>query len=266
MFKFCPLFSSSSGNCVYIGSSSGGVLVDAGVSAKQITLALWDIGVDASNVRAVFATHEHGDHVRGLRVFAKKHQIPVYATAGTVTALEENGVADGSFECRVLPRTGAEAAGFLFEAFPTSHDVRDSCGYRITLPDGRGVAIATDLGTITPEVYTALNGCELVMLESNHDVEMLRSGPYPYWLKQRILSDKGHLSNEVCAQTVVQLVHGGVTQIILAHLSKENNHPELAYEHTNAALKTAGARVGTDCMLSVACAGLHCRGDSYIRA
>ncbi|MDR3345040.1 MAG: MBL fold metallo-hydrolase [Oscillospiraceae bacterium] len=257
MVEFCPLFSSSSGNCVYIGGEGGGVLVDAGVSAKQAELALWDIGVDAESIRAVFVTHEHSDHVRGLRVFAKRHKLPVWATAGTLAALEEAGIADGSFECRVVPPGGAEAAGFLFETFRTSHDVRESCGYRITLPDGRGAAIATDLGLVTPEVLGALTGCELVMLESNHDVEMLRSGAYPYWLKQRILSDEGHLSNEVCAQTAARLVRSGVSQLILGHLSKENNHPDLAYEHTNAALLAIGARVGTDCALSVAGVRVH---------
>jgi phosphoribosyl 1,2-cyclic phosphodiesterase len=190
--------------------------------------------------------------VRGLRVFAKKHHLPVLATSGTLAALEEAGIADGSFEYCAVGRGGIEVAGFLFEAFRTSHDVRESCGYRITLPDGRGAAIATDLGIVTPQVLEALTGCVLVMLESNHDVEMLRSGMYPYWLKQRILSEKGHLSNEACSQTAMQLVRRGVTHLILAHLSKENNHPDLAYEHTNAALRAIGARVGTDCLLSVA--------------
>ncbi|MDR1409016.1 MAG: MBL fold metallo-hydrolase [Oscillospiraceae bacterium] len=256
MVKFCPLFSSSSGNSVYIGNGDGGVLVDAGVSAKQLELALWDIGVDTASIRAVFVTHEHSDHVRGLRVFAKKYKLPVWATAGTLAALEETTVADGSFDYRAVPASGAEAAGFLFEPFRTSHDARESCGYRITLPDGRGVAIATDLGTVTPAVLDALTNCVLVMLESNHDVEMLRNGAYPYWLKQRILSDEGHLSNEACAQTAVRLVRNGAAHMILGHLSKENNHPELAYEHTNAALRAIGACVGRDCALSVANARL----------
>jgi len=252
MFKFCPLFSSSSGNCVYIGGAEGGVLVDAGISAKRTELALWEIGVDPKSIRAVFVTHEHSDHVCGLRVFAKRHKLPVYATAGTIAALEEN--AADSYECFEVHRNGTEAAGFLFEAFPTSHDTQDSCGYRITLPDGSGAAIATDLGIVTPEVFAALSGCELVMLESNHDVEMLRSGPYPYWVKKRILSDRGHLSNEACARAAAQLIQSGVTRLILGHLSKENNYPALAYEHTGAALSAIGARAGRDYTLEIACA------------
>ncbi|MDR1805421.1 MAG: MBL fold metallo-hydrolase [Clostridium sp.] len=253
MFKFSPLFSSSSGNSIYIGGTEGGILVDAGMSAKQTELALWDIGVDAKSLRAIFVTHEHNDHIKGLRVLAKKHRLPVYGTEGTLAALEDMGIADGSFECRVLPVCGAQEAGLLLESFPTSHDVRESCGYRVTLTDGRCVAIATDLGKITPEVMLALGGCELVLLESNHDVDMLRNGAYPYWLKKRILSDEGHLSNEACAQAAVDLVRGGLRYLVLGHLSKENNHPALAYEHTKAALCSIGARLGEDCRLEVAC-------------
>ncbi|MDR0884175.1 MAG: MBL fold metallo-hydrolase [Oscillospiraceae bacterium] len=252
MIKFCPLFSSSSGNSVYIGGGDGGVLIDCGVSAKQTTAALYDIGVDAASIRAVFVTHEHSDHVRGVRVFAKKYALPVYGTAGTLAAMEENGVADGTYKCFVLPEEGTEAAGFWLRPFATSHDVRESCGYRITVPDGRHLAVCTDLGMMTSTVLTQLLQCTLVMLESNHDVGMLQNGPYPYWLKQRILSDRGHLSNEACAQTAVQLVQNGVMRLILGHLSKENNMPALAYEHNNAALAAAGIRVGSDCLLSVA--------------
>ncbi|MCL2023787.1 MAG: MBL fold metallo-hydrolase [Oscillospiraceae bacterium] len=252
MIKFCSLFSSSKGNCTYIGGSQGGVLIDAGVSCKQIELALWDLGVSAQSIRGIFLTHEHIDHIRGLRVFAKKHGIRAYATSGTINALEESRESDGSFELRRIPKSGMEIGEFFLEYFPTSHDTAESCGYRITLSDGRGIGFATDLGTVTNQVLSALRGCEIVLLESNHDVDMLRAGPYPYFLQQRILSDRGHLSNAACAETVACLVESGVKHLVLGHLSDENNHPALAYEHTKSTLQAIGAKLGRDFTLDVA--------------
>ncbi len=252
MARFSSLFSSSSGNCTYIGSSQGGVLVDAGVSAKQISLKLDCIGVSPADIGAIFVTHEHSDHVRGLRVFASKNNIPVYATQGTIEALKASNTANGSFEIFPIEESGIECRGQLILPFKTSHDSADSCGYVIKTSDDRKIAIATDTGVITDEMKAAIRGCDLVLAESNHDVGMLRNGSYPYMLKRRILSDVGHLSNIDCSKFITELVQNGTTRVVLGHLSKENNIPELAYQTSKSALDCIGAVQFKDYILKVA--------------
>lgn len=252
MARFCSLYSSSSGNCTYIGSSQGGILVDIGVSAKRTTEALADIGVDPSSVAAIFITHEHWDHINGVRVFAERHGIKVYASEGTLAGMDEAGVLTAKVHAETMPQSGVEAGGIFVRAFKTPHDSRESTGYSIVTPDCKRIAVATDIGVVDDCVMNAIYGCDLVLLESNHDVRMLQSGPYPYFLKERILSDRGHLSNENCAKTAVKLVESGTTRFVLGHLSKENNIPSLAFETTHAAMTMAGARENIDYMLSVA--------------
>ncbi len=252
MARFSSLFSSSSGNCTYIGSSQGGVLVDAGVSAKQISLKLDCIGVSPADIGAIFVTHEHSDHVRGLRVFASKNNIPVYATKATIEALKATNTANGTFEIMPIDGCGVECNGQLIVPFKTSHDSADSCGYIINTSDDRKIAIATDTGIITDEMKSAIKGADLVLAESNHDIGMLRNGSYPYMLKRRILSDVGHLSNIDCSRFVTELVQNGTTRVILGHLSKENNIPELAYQTSKSALDCVGAVQFKDYILKVA--------------
>lgn len=252
MARFCPLFSSSSGNCIYIGSSGGGILIDAGVSAKRITAALEQIGVSPDSIGAIFITHEHSDHINGLRVFAGHNNIDVYASAGTLAALGDIGMLDGRFTAREITDEGVEAAGICVKPFATPHDAAQSVGYTAMTPDGRRISIATDLGHVTDTVMNAIYGSDLVMLESNHEIELLRRGPYPYPLKQRILSDRGHLSNDACADAALRLLEGGTVRFMLGHLSKQNNTPELAYETTHSAFTINGAKLGSDYLLGVA--------------
>jgi len=252
MARFCPLFSGSSGNSTYIGSATGGILIDAGVSAKRLTQALCDIDVDASCVKAIFITHEHSDHISGLRVFARSHGIDVYASRGTLAELESKGVLDGRFTAREITPDGVEVNGMFVRPFHTSHDAAESVGYSVTTADGRRASVATDTGYVTDETFSAIYGSEIIMLESNHDVGMLRNGSYPYMTKRRILSEYGHLSNDSCAETVTKLLDGGTTRFFLAHLSRENNMPVLAYEATRSAMTVTGAREGFDYLLSVA--------------
>lgn len=252
MARFCPLFSSSSGNSIYIGGADGGLLVDAGVSARQLTQALSRLEIPLDSIRAILVTHEHSDHIKGLRVLAKNQNLPVFTSHGTAEKLRANGTADGSFPLHEIGCSPFEAAGMRITPFPLSHDCAEGFGYAAELPDGRRAAVVTDLGQMTQAVLDAVQGCDLVLLESNHDYAMLRSGPYPLYLKQRILSKFGHLSNDVCAQTVPELMRSGTTRFFLGHLSRRNNTPQLAYHAALAALNAAGGRVNTDFMLEVA--------------
>lgn len=248
MARFCPLFSGSSGNSSYLGSRSAGVLIDAGVSARRLEGRMKLCGIDPLAIGGILVTHEHSDHISGLRVFAKKYGLTVYGSAGTIGAIRDGleGV-----ELREIG-DGAEIAGMEVRAFPTSHDCAEPTGYRIHTADGRDFCLATDLGYLSDRVKENLLGCNMVMIESNHDIEMLRNGPYPYYLKRRILSDQGHLSNAGCAEFLPQLLKSGVRRFMLAHLSDTNNTPRLAYETSLAALVQAGFTEDEDFILSVA--------------
>lgn len=252
MAKFCPLFSSSSGNCIYIGAGNDSILIDIGVSAKKTEQALWRIGADADSVRNIFITHEHSDHIKGVKVFTKKHKARLFMTEGTYSALVKTDALDNASECCIIPSEGVEIGCMLVKNFATSHDAAESCGYTVDIANGRKISVATDLGVMTDAVLGAVRGSDLVMLESNHDVNMLQTGGYPYMLKRRILGVKGHLSNDACAETAVKLLESGTARFFLGHLSKENNMPQLAYQTSVSALTMAGAEEGGDYLIRVA--------------
>lgn len=251
MTRLCPLFSGSSGNSYYIGSGDHGILVDCGRNAKQIENALAANGIDIKTITAVFITHEHTDHVSALKVLAPRHKLRVYASPGTIEAIEDKGLVNEKTELVPIMAEGAEEAGMFIKPFHISHDCREGTGFVVETGDGRKTAFATDTGIVTDEIYSALTGCDTVVLESNHDVGMLRCGGYPYILKRRILSDTGHLSNELCAQTAVRLVKSGTTRLLLAHLSRENNIPELAKQASLCELEQNSMKQDIDFMLSV---------------
>lgn len=252
MARFCSLFSSSSGNCTYIGGSSGGILIDDGVSAKRTEAALAEIGVDPSSLGAIFVTHEHCDHIGGVRVFATRYGIKVYATEGTLCEMEKGGALTAQMCSEVISEKGTEVCSMFIRPFATPHDSRESCGYSILTSDSKRISVCTDLGTVTDTVMDSIYGSDLILLESNHDVNMLRNGRYPYNTKLRILSDHGHLSNDICAETAVKLLESGTTRFFLGHLSHDNNFPALALETTKAAMTMAGARENTDYLLNIA--------------
>ncbi|MBR2579323.1 MAG: MBL fold metallo-hydrolase [Clostridia bacterium] len=229
MIKLCPLCSGSSGNSVYIGvSQDSGLLVDIGVNTKRMELLLNENSIDVHSIRAILITHEHIDHVAGLKVFAKKYGVKVYASEGTIASLREKGVLTDKHDFEILSLKEKNLGFAGVRTFFTSHDCKQGTGYVISGADGESVAVCTDLGYISDDVKQALCGCKSVVIESNHDVMMLQNGPYPYYLKRRILSDVGHLSNDACAEFLPYLVNRGTRNIVLSHLSEKNNIPELA--------------------------------------
>ena len=249
--KAVPLFSGSKGNSYFIGSGGSGVLIDAGKNCKQIELAMALNGIDMKQIRAIFITHEHIDHCSAVRVLAKKYGLDVYASAGTLNALESSGKLDPQTKTHVI-ETETAVGDMLISRINTPHDAAESCCYRVVTSDGKAALIATDMGIMTDGVRMAASESDFVVLESNHDIDMLRTGPYPYLLKRRILSDRGHLSNEACAAELVELVSFGTLRLMLGHLSEQNNTPELALRTAVCELERAGMKYKSDFTLDVA--------------
>lgn len=250
MAKVCQLFSGSSGNSIYIGMSSGGVLVDIGVSAKRCEGALRDIGVDPKSIKAVLVTHEHRDHIAGVRVFASRYKIPVFAPPASLEEMRFCGIINRSVESYEI-RGVLDLGSIYAEPFHNSHDSADCVGYKFHTSDGRKISVCTDTGYITEEAKNTLLGSDLVFLESNHEISMLENGPYPYYLKKRILSDTGHLSNTAADDFAKELLKSGTTRFVLSHLSRENNIPEIARQSAVCAFDELGARENTDYRLYV---------------
>ncbi|MBQ5841181.1 MAG: MBL fold metallo-hydrolase [Clostridia bacterium] len=252
MLRYCSLFSGSSGNCTYVGTAEGGVLIDAGVSAKRIETALRERDIDPKSIRAVLVTHEHSDHIAGLRVLCKRYGWPVLASEGTLDALTSGDKVAAESRLYLLQDDHTvSVAGLGITPFAVPHDSRHCLGFCIE-GDGRRLGMATDIGYLTDSIIGRLTGCQLVHIESNHDPEMLRCGPYPYSLQCRIRGEGGHLSNAECAATLPALVQAGAVRLTLAHLSEQNNTPQLALDTATAALSKAGIAVGRDCLLGVA--------------
>ena len=239
---FCPLFSGSSGNALYVGCKQTKVLIDAGMSGAKVAAELGRIGVDPAELDAVLITHEHADHIVGVSVLARKFHLPIYAYEGTWAAMEDKlGAIDAACRCHFETGENFYLGPMEILPFPISHDAAEPVGFSLAAGRMR-VATATDTGVVKENWLRHILGCDLVLLESNHDVEMLRSGRYPFELKRRILGNKGHLSNDDAAKAAVELAESGVHCLILGHLSKENNFPELAYRSVASALEMAGFR------------------------
>ncbi len=225
------LYSGSTGNAFLLEYRNTCILIDAGKSAKALCEAICACGKDPDDISAVFITHEHSDHIKALPVFLKKHPVPVHIPQACAYKLEREPSAAEHLICHPPVHT-EELNGIRVTSFPTPHDSRGSVGYRIEIATPNGtyrIGYATDIGYVSPAVKENLMGCHAVVLESNHDPDMLRDGPYPYDLKLRVASKRGHLSNPDSADFAARLCENGTKSIMLAHLSQENNTPDTAY-------------------------------------
>lgn len=230
--RLCSIASGSSGNCIYVGSEATHLLVDVGISGKRTEAGLQELDLTGRDVDGILITHEHADHVSGLGVMARKYGIPVYATAGTIKAMKDCGSlgdVDPALFHEVQEDKKFIIKDLTVNPIRISHDAAQPVGYRISY-GSRRVAVCTDLGVYNDYTVECLRGMDALLLEANHDVNMLQVGPYPYYLKQRILSDRGHLSNENSGRLLCRILHDGLKAVLLGHLSKENNLPELAFE------------------------------------
>ncbi len=230
--ELCSIASGSSGNCIYVGTEATHLLVDIGISKKKAENGLNSIGKSLKNIDGILITHEHSDHICGLGVLSRKEQIPIYATAKTIEAIKKSSSLGKINEELFVPIRADESfriKDITIEPMHTSHDAADPVAYRMR-HEHKKIAIATDLGTYNDYTVECLKEMDLLFLEANHDVNMVQVGPYPYYLKQRILGDKGHLSNTLSGQLLKRLAHEKLQGVILGHLSRENNIPELAYE------------------------------------
>ena len=238
--NFCTLASGSKGNCIYVAAGESALLVDCGLSAKQTLLRLEARGLSPHRIKAIVITHEHGDHVRGLRVLCKRLRVPAITTEATWAATRDKNAVRHQAMSAGQPFA---LEGLAVHPFTVPHDAADPVGLVISAGSAR-LGVATDLGRVTTLVRQRLAGCGALVLEHNHDPEMLANGPYLPWLKQRVSSSQGHLSNQEGAGLVAELCHAGLRQVVLAHISQVNNRPHLAEEAARAALAPGGHAPG----------------------
>lgn len=230
--RLCSIASGSSGNCIYIGSDTTHVLVDTGISGKRTENGLKELDLCGKDLDGILVTHEHIDHISGLGVMSRKYGIPIYATKGTIQGIQKCrsiGEIDEALFHEISEDEKFVIKDLTVNPMRISHDAAQPVAYRLSYGNRR-VAVCTDLGVYNDYTVECLKGMDALLIEANHDVQMLQVGPYPYPLKQRILGDRGHLSNENCGRLLCRILHDNLKSIQLGHLSKENNIPELAYE------------------------------------
>ena len=239
MTTLYTLASGSEGNCLLVSCGGTHLLVDAGISLRRITTALATLGLQMADIGGILLTHAHTDHVCALNTLTRRHATPLYASAGTASQIAERCITAVP-QLRTVRHGERFAVGTIrVTPFPTAHDAWGSTDYRLDTEAG-SIGVLTDTGYVTDEAFDTLRGVELLVLESNHDIETLRSGPYPYYLKERILGAYGHLSNDDAARFTVEMARCGTREIILAHLSRENNTPAMALHTVERALSANG--------------------------
>ena len=259
MNKVTTLFSSSSGNSTLISDGNTNILIDAGVSSARIIKALSDINLDICEIDAILVTHEHTDHIKGIGILSRNYNIPVYTNSSTMYSMlsQIGDLHDRTIKVVDCSKT-FEVRDVAITPFAIPHDAVSPMGYRIKTDFGV-VSVATDTGHITKSMLNNMAKSDTVLIEANHDVEMLTNGRYPYPLKKRILSDNGHLSNENAAWLATQLAIWGTKKIILGHLSEHNNTGQKAYDAAKKLLEQNKIKVGSDVLLKVASKNSICQ-------
>lgn len=237
--KVYMLYSSSKGNSVYIKYKNDEFLIDCGVSAKSIEISLKHLGTSLANLDAIFITHEHSDHIKGLQTIVKHFDMPIYAPKNSCDYIAEHNFLGTERLNPISMGDVIELCDTALCPISTPHDARGSVGYRIRTGEEK-IGYFTDIGHLSEGVLRGLSGCRRVVIESNHDIDMLKGGSYPYMLKRRILGDMGHLSNEMCAKLLPHLAKHGTKSFMLAHLSEENNLPEIALRESLVSLTENG--------------------------
>lgn len=246
--------SGSSGNCIYVGNEDTNILIDAGISGKRVVEGLTSIDINPEKLHGLLITHEHSDHIKGVGVLARKFKVPIYATAETINAMLRSSTI-GRIPSELLQIIEPDQSFLINDIkvnpFSISHDAANPLAYTFEQNGGK-IGIATDLGTYDDYIVKNLQGCDALLIEANHDINMLQVGSYPYVLKKRILGDRGHLSNDNSGRLLCEIYHEKLKTIILGHLSNENNYPDLAYETVKYELEHFKADILDFCNLSVA--------------
>ena len=254
MLKFISFGSGSSGNCYYLGTATDALMIDIGIGLRTLKKHCRDYGISLSDVKHVLITHDHADHIKSVGSFSHDYTLPVYATPKVHMGIDHNycitrKVADNM---KMMLTVGEEVqiGEFLVRPFKVPHDATENVGYEIHV-EGATFVIITDVGCITDDIKEAISHADYLVIEANHDVEMLANGPYPAYLKQRIQSESGHLSNDSCGRALAENMTERLKHVWLCHLSEENNHPELARKTVETILRSYGIIPGKDMELEV---------------
>ena len=254
MLRFISFGSGSSGNCYYFGTATDGLMIDIGVGIRTLKKHCKDYGIQLQSVKHLLITHDHADHIKSVGAFSFEYHVPVYATMAVHKGIDNNycisrKVAD-NMRRYVEVGQSFTVGEFHVRPFAVPHDASENVGYEIQV-EGMTIVIMTDAGSVTEEMKDTISRANYLIIEANHDVEMLESGPYPEFLKKRILSPSGHLSNKECGKVIAENMTENLRHVWLCHLSEENNHPELARKTVEAVLRSYGIVPGKDVKLEV---------------
>lgn len=249
--QFCSLSSGSSGNCQYIATEKIKILIDAGLSGKKTKELLESIDVDIKSINCILVTHEHIDHTKGVGILSRRYDIPIYANIKTWGSMAKDiGEVKEENICTFNSESEFELGDLGILPFKIFHDASEPVGYCFYY-NGIKISILTDTGCVNEDIERKISNSSLLMLESNHDVEMLKVGRYPWFLKKRIMGTNGHLSNDDAGNLLTRILKGNNEKILLAHLSKENNFPELAYQTVANILNNIGLDINKDISLNL---------------
>ncbi len=241
---FCSIASGSSGNSLYVGTKHTRILIDAGLSGKRIQDGLASLHIAGDQIDALFITHEHQDHIKGAGIFSRRFDVPIYATMETWNAMEKDlGKIAPRNRCYVYEGENCVINDVCLCPFAIPHDAADPVGYSI-FAENKKITIATDFGHVTDTIRENIADSNLLLLEANHDERMVQAGSYPFYLKQRILGERGHISNATAGKLLTEALTGNMQHILLGHLSAENNHPSLAYETVSGILQEHHIKLG----------------------